>query len=114
MVTKHITISTAGVTYVARAAGAVIAESETALLLYEGDMQPVVYFPRADVATIFLEDSDKVSVCPHKGEATYYHLEAKSGRIANAAWSYETPKEHVARIADHIAFFSDKVTVEAL
>jgi uncharacterized protein (DUF427 family) len=114
MVTKHITISAATTTYVVRAAGAVIAESDNALLLFEGDMEPVIYFPREDVGTIFLDASEHTSHCPHKGDANYFHIEAKSGRIENAAWSYETPKEGVERIAGHIAFYESKVAIEAL
>ena len=114
MVTKHITIASAETTYVVRAGGAVIAESANALMLHEGDMAPFVYFPRADVAMIFLEASEKTSHCPHKGDANHFHIEAKSGRIADAAWSYESPKEDVARIEGYVAFYTNKVTVEAL
>jgi uncharacterized protein (DUF427 family) len=114
MVEKHITISAAGGTWVVRAQGAVIAESSNALKLYEGSAEPVIYFPRNDIGMIFLEGSTKTSHCPHKGDASYFHIEGKSGRIADAAWSYESPKEDVARIAGHIAFYEDKATVEQL
>ncbi|MBB5516075.1 uncharacterized protein (DUF427 family) [Rubricella aquisinus] len=114
MVEKHITISAAGGTWVVRAQGAVIAESSNALKLYEGSADPVIYFPREDIGMIFLEDSDQTSHCPHKGDATYFHIEGKSGRIENAGWSYVTPKEEVSRIAGHIAFYEDKATVEQL
>jgi len=45
-------------------------------------------------------------------EGSYYTIEAKSGPIKNAAWSYEAPLEAVAAIKDHIAFYTDKVAVE--
>ncbi|MEL6583095.1 MAG: DUF427 domain-containing protein [Pseudomonadota bacterium] len=114
MVTKHITVAAATGTWVVRAGGAVIAESTNALELFEGDYAPVVYFPRDDVAMAFLDASEKTSTCPHKGEAVHFHIEGKSGRIEDAAWSYEAPKEDVARISGHIAFYANKVTVEAL
>ena len=48
----------------------------------------------------------------HKGDASYYAIQTKSTSIENAAWSYESPKDAVSRIAGHIAFHTDKVTVE--
>lgn len=109
-----ITIEPADETYSIRAGDAVIGETENALSLKEGSYDPVVYVPRDDVAMAFLEKSDKVTHCPHKGDATHYHIATKSGRIENAAWSYETPKDQVARIAGHLAFYPAEVTVEAL
>jgi uncharacterized protein (DUF427 family) len=100
--------------YVARAAGAVIGETTKALILTEQGHDPVVYFPRGDAGMEFLDPSDKRTTCPHKGEASHYHLAGKSGRIANAAWSYESPLPAAAAIAGYVAFYPDKVTVEAL
>lgn len=108
----HITIRPATGTWVVRAAGAVIGESKDALELTEGDNAPVIYFPRADIAMAFLDKSETTSNCPHKGNATYYAIEAKSGTIADAAWSYESPKDGVTAIKDHLAFYHEKVAVE--
>ena len=47
-------------------------------------------------------------------DATYYGIAAKSGLIADAVWSYESPQKHVADIAGHLAFYTDRVTVEQL
>ncbi|MEM0923392.1 MAG: DUF427 domain-containing protein [Pseudomonadota bacterium] len=100
-------------TVVARAGGAVIAETSEALVLREPGYDPVHYFPRGD-AIAFCDPSPKRSHCPHKGEASYFHLTTKSGAIENAAWSYETPLASVAAIAGHIAFGHDKIAVEVL
>ena len=108
----HIKIRPATGTWVVRAGGAVLGESKNALELVEGDYPPVIYFPREDLAMAFLEPSDKSSLCPYKGEASYFSIVAKSGPIADAAWSYETPKAEVASIAGHIAFYTNKVAVE--
>ena len=109
---EHITIKPATGTYVVRAGGAVLGETTRALELIEGSYPPVIYIPREDIAMAFLDASDTTSSCPHKGQASYYNIEAKSGTIADAAWSYETPKDAVADIAGHLAFYSNKVTVE--
>ena len=99
---------------VVRAAGAVIAESTRALVLHEGDRPPVFYLPRADAGIEFMERSATRTTCPWKGEAVHFTLITKSGQIADAAWSYENPKEAVAAIRDHLAFYPDKVTIEVL
>ncbi len=108
----HIKIRPATGTWVVRAGGAVLGESTQALELTEGDYPPVIYFPRSDLAMAFLDPTDTTSTCPYKGDASYFSIVAKSGPIANAAWSYENPIEAVSEIAGHIAFYTNKVAVE--
>lgn len=108
----HITIAPAEGEWVIRAGGAVLAETGNALELTENGHNPVIYFPRADVAMAFLEPSDTRSTCPHRGEARYYSIIAKSGAIKDAAWSYEDPKPGVEAIAGHLAFYPGKVAIE--
>lgn len=110
----HIKIRNARGIWVVRAAGAVLGETTKALELTEGGYPPVIYFPREDIAMAFLDRTDTRTTCPYKGEATYYAIIAKSGTIADAAMSYEAPKPGMERIAGHLAFFSDKATVEQL
>ncbi len=109
---EHIKIRKADGTWVIRAGGAVLGESSNALELTEGSYPPVIYFPREDIAMAFLDKTDTVTTCAHKGDATYYAIQTKSELIPDAAWSYETPIEAVARIAGHLAFYPDKATVE--
>ncbi|ROU00276.1 DUF427 domain-containing protein [Histidinibacterium lentulum] len=108
----HIKIRPATGTWVIRAGGAVIGESDRALELAEGDYTPVIYFPRDDIAMAFLEPSETSSTCPHKGEARYFTIQGKSGPLKDAAWSYESPKDGVAEIAGHLAFYTSTVAVE--
>ncbi len=110
----HIKIRKAPGTWVIRAGGAVIGESQNALELTEDPYPPVLYFPRGDVAMAMMEPGTSHSSCPWKGVASYYSLVTKSGTIHNAAWSYEHPKAGVDAISGHLAFYPDKVTVEQL
>ena len=111
----HIKIRPATGTWSVRAGGAVLAESERALELTEGSYPPVIYFPREDIAMDFLDRTDHSTTCPHKGQASYFSIVTKSTTLENAAWSYETPKEAVADIAGHLAFYTgDLVTVEEI
>lgn len=100
--------------WVVRAGGAVLAESRDALELLEGSLPPVIYIPRDDIGMAFLEPTATRTTCPFKGEARHFSIITKSGRIEDAAWSYETPKENAARIAGYIAFYPGKVTLERI
>ncbi|MCK0119452.1 MAG: DUF427 domain-containing protein [Yoonia sp.] len=108
----QMTISPAEGTWVVRVAGAVLGETTSALMLTEGDYDPVIYFPRDSIAMAFLEPSDTTTVCPHKGTATYFAIEAKSGTLADAVWTYENPLDGAKQIAGYLAFQGDKVTIE--
>lgn len=108
----HIKIRPAGGTWVVRAGGAVIGETENALELTEGENTPVIYFPRGDIAMAFFEPNDSVSTDPHKGTARYFSIIAKSGPIADAAWSFEETRVGLEQIAEHMAFYPSKVTIE--
>ena len=111
---EHVTIRKAEGTWVVRAGGAVLGESTNALELLEGDLPPVIYFPRADIAMAFLDPSPTRTECRHKGSASYFTVVAKSGPLADAVWSYESPLPGVERIAGHLAFDTSRVTVERL
>jgi uncharacterized protein (DUF427 family) len=108
----EIRIERADGTWVVRGAGAILAETQNALRLTEGGHEPVIYFPRGDVGMAFLEPSRTRTHCPWKGEATHFSLQSKSSLVEDVAWSYEAPKEAVAEIAGHLAFYRDKVAVE--
>ena len=111
--TKHITVTPVEGTWVVRAGGAVIGETNAALELQEGSYPSVIYVPRADMAMAFLEKTDHSTVCPHKGTASYFSIVTKSKTLKNVVWSYEDPKADVAAIKDHLAFYlSEDVTVE--
>ncbi len=110
----HIKIRKAPGTWVVRAGGAVLGESAAALELSEGSYAPVIYFPRDDIAMAFLEPSETSTHCPHKGDARYFSIVTKSQTLEDSVWSYEAPKDGVAEIKDHLAFYTNKVTVEKL
>lgn len=112
---SYITIRKAGGKWTVRAGGAVLGESSNVLELTEGDNPSVIYFPREDIATAFLDTSDQRTHCPHKGDASYFSIVTKSKTIQNAAWSYEDPKTEVAAIKGYLAFHtSNEVAVEQI
>lgn len=101
--------------WVVRSGGAILGESTNALELTEGNLAPVIYFPRDDIAMALLDRTSKTTHCPYKGDANYFSIVNKSSVTENAVWTYENPIESVAEIKDHLAFFlGDSVKVEQL
>ena len=90
------------------AGGRLIARSERPKLLFETGLATRVYVPRADVVAGALTPSETRTVCPYKGQATYWSLDG----IADAAWSYEAPLAEAAKIAGHVSFDAEGVEVE--
>ncbi len=111
---SDLTIVPAEGTWVVRAGGAVIGESDRALELVEGDGPPVIYFPREDLGMAFLEASATTAASRVLGDARYFSIVARSGVIADAAWSYEAPRDGAERIAGLIAFDSRLVAIEGV
>ena len=107
----HITIAPVDGPVTVAAGSTVIGHSTRALELREGSYPPVVYVPREDIDMERLVRTDHATSCPWKGKASYYSIKGDFGMLANAVWSYETPKEDVAAIAGHLAFYPDRVTV---
>jgi uncharacterized protein (DUF427 family) len=92
----------------------VLAESRRALTLREASYPPVHYLPLADVDPEVLVPSSHTSWCPYKGKASYYGLRVGDEVLADAVWTYHQPHDAVAAIADHVAFYPDKVTEDVL
>ena len=85
----------------------VLAESDSPVVV-EGNL----YFPADSVKSEHLVASDQTSVCPWKGTASYYTVQAGGQESAGAAWYYPEPKDAAREIKDHVAFWKD-VEVEA-
>lgn len=112
---NHFEVRPASGTWVVRAGGAVLGESGSALKLLEGDYAPVIYFPRIDIATEFLDRSSKVTTCPWKGDAAHYSIVTASTTPRNMAWSYEAPCDPATAIKGHVAFYPhDEIAIERL
>jgi uncharacterized protein (DUF427 family) len=78
----------------------VIAESEDTVVV-EGNH----YFPPDSIDRRYFESSDKTTICPWKGTASYYHVSVGGEKNSDAAWHYPTPKPAAEEIRDRIAFW---------
>ncbi|MBC9977013.1 DUF427 domain-containing protein [Bradyrhizobium campsiandrae] len=90
----------------------VIAESTKALTLKEARYPAVQYLPREDANMALLERTARTTLCPYKGDASYYSVKAGDKTLDNAIWTYETPFPAMAEISGHLAFYPDKVKIE--
>lgn len=90
-------------------AGRVIADTRKALTLREATYGPVQYIPRDDVDMSLLERTQHATYCPYKGDCAYYSVPVGGERSVNAVWTYEAPFAAVGAIANHVAFYPDRV-----
>lgn len=79
---------------------AILAESDETKVI-EGNH----YFPQASVITEHMVPSERTSVCPWKGMASYLDVTVGGAVNAGAAWYYRQPKPAASEIAGHVAFW---------
>jgi uncharacterized protein (DUF427 family)/CBS domain-containing protein len=109
-----ITIDAGTERVVARVGDTVIADTTAALTLREAGYPPVHYISLDDVVPGTLHPSSTRSYCPYKGDASYYDVVLPGGRqIVDAVWTYATPHPAMGAIANHVAFYTDRVHVTA-
>jgi uncharacterized protein (DUF427 family) len=108
-----ITIEPHGAHVVVRAGDRVVADSSDALALHEASYPVVLYVPFGDIDGALLTRSETTSVCPYKGTASYFTVDTGDGVLEDVAWSYETPHDAVAEIRGHVAFYTDRVSIES-
>lgn len=84
----------------ARWNGVILAQSD-ACERVEGN----AYFPPSAVKSEFLEASRTHSVCPWKGEASYYHLNVGGKQNRDAAWYYPETLPKAEHIRGFVAFW---------
>lgn len=78
----------------------IIAESEETRII-EGNH----YFPANTLKSEFFKESSTHTICPWKGEASYYNLEVDGKTNADAAWYYPETSELAKAIEGYVAFW---------
>jgi uncharacterized protein (DUF427 family) len=104
-----ITVTPNGNRVIVTVAGKVIADTRSALTLQEADYPPVQYVPLTDVDRSALERTETESYCPYKGDASYYSIPDGGDKAVDAVWEYQNPRDAVAAIKDHVAFYPNRV-----
>ena len=80
--------------------GQILAESDSTIVI-EGNH----YFPPDSVRWELLNESPTTTVCGWKGTASYYSVNAESGELTDAAWTYRTPLPAAEEITGYVAFW---------
>jgi uncharacterized protein (DUF427 family) len=92
--------------------GELLAESRSAVALFESNLQTRFYLPRADVSAS-LRASELHTICPYKGTASYYSVGLESGSVAeDLVWYYPDPRPEALRIKDLLCFYNERVEIE--
>jgi uncharacterized protein (DUF427 family) len=86
--------------------GQLLAESTRPLLLFETGLVTRYYLPREDVVAP-IEESDRHTICPYKGVASYYTV----GGHKDIAWYYPEPLPGVEEIKDLVAFWNERTSI---
>ncbi|MCH8327488.1 MAG: DUF427 domain-containing protein [Candidatus Marinimicrobia bacterium] len=78
----------------------VLAESSSTVVV-EGNH----YFPPESINHDFFDSSRLHTVCPWKGEASYYDVVVDGDVNSDAAWYYPAPRPAAAEITNYVAFW---------
>ncbi|KAK5654080.1 hypothetical protein OQA88_7761 [Cercophora sp. LCS_1] len=94
--------------------GVVVARSRNNVFLHETGLRARYYLPPTSISTengVLLVSSDTSTLCPYKGQASYYHLEVKGKRLEDAIWYYKYPTNESLQIQNRICFYNERVDV---
>lgn len=80
--------------------GQLLAESQDTIVVENNH-----YFPKDSINSDYFKDSAKHTICPWKGEASYYTIEVDGKTNADAAWYYPEPKDAAKEIKNYVAFW---------
>lgn len=87
--------------------GVIVADSTQVLTVTLG--LPVYYFPLRDVRAGLLEPSDHKESHQAIGERSFYHLRVGDRFVENAAWQFEELVPEARELAEHVAFYWDRL-----
>ena len=85
----------------------VLAESDKTLVI-EGNH----YFPPESINEEFFESSENHTVCPWKGQASYYSLNVDGKTNEDAAWYYPDTSELAKKFEGYVAFWKGVEVVD--
>ncbi len=92
-----------------RVNGVTVAESDRPVLLDETGLPTRYYLPRDDVRFDLLRATTSETVCPFKGQASYWSVEAGGDVHEDLVWSYEAPIPAAEGVTGLMCFYNERV-----
>jgi uncharacterized protein (DUF427 family) len=89
--------------------GETLAESASAIALFEASLPPRWYLPPEDVRAELTDNPAVRTGCAYKGWASYHDVRVGDRVEPVLAWHYEDPLEGMERIRGMICFFNERV-----
>ncbi len=92
--------------------GVLLADTRSAVLLFETGLPTRYYIDPTDVAFEHLEPSPTETLCPYKGTTSgYWSVRAGDNLHPDLAWTYHYPLPAIAAIAGLVAFYNEKLDI---
>jgi len=91
---------------VVSAGDTVLGDSTAPFALFETGLPTRFYLPESDIDTELLSESRTKTVCPYKGEASYWN----AAGLPDVCWSYPEPHDEVRAAAGLRCFSGDGIT----
>lgn len=89
--------------------GVTVADSVRPRLLFETGLPVRYYLPLTDVRIDLLRPSKTTSMCPYKGTADYWSVEAGGKAYPDVVWTYRAPLPESQKIAGLVCFNNERV-----
>jgi uncharacterized protein (DUF427 family) len=93
---------------------AVVASTDRAMLVRNGERQPAFFIPFRDIYFDFLRQTDRTEHSPLLGEAHYWRVTAMNRSEDDFMWAYEKPAPAAAALARHGTFDPEIARIEAV
>src|SRR5256885_5382909 len=91
--------------------GVKVADSDRPVLLEETGLPTRYYLPREHVRADVLRPTSSETVCPFKGQASYWNVEVDGEVHDDLVWSYETPIPQAEGVAGPFFFSNQPVDI---
>ena len=105
----RITVTPADVHVEVSVNGVKVAESDQPVLLEETGLPTRYYLPREHVRKELLRPTSSETVCPFKGQASYWSLELGDELHDDLVWSYESPIPQAEGVKGLFCFYNERV-----
>jgi uncharacterized protein (DUF427 family) len=91
--------------------GTTVAETSRPHLLFETTLPTRYYLPAEDVNMALLTPTSAHTLCPYKGQASYWSVKLNGQTHCNLVWGYPDPIPECPKIKGLLCFFNEKVDI---